>query len=290
MSRIHVPIIPRKMNFDLARSSTQDWCGKNLLHSAYMNGISLALPLGEHFFIRTVRQFEQDITDPQLRDEIKDFVAQEAIHSRQHEIYNKLLIRDGYDIAPLEQRTREALEEAWQEASPMERLAITISLEHITHVLGDQILSHTDRLQDWDSEYRAFWMWHAAEEVEHKAVCYDLYRKLGGTYLMRTKTIVTMTARILEIFWKNQHDLLEQTCRMRGLDMFSAATINRSNLEFIYGNEGILRGCERAYCAWFAPGYHPWKHDNRKVLDQWKHKSLPLNLVSNLKSASLAGA
>lgn len=289
MSQIHVPIIPRKMNFNLARRSTQDWCRDNLLHTAYMNVISLALPLGEHFFIRSVRQFEQDVTDPLLKDEIKNFIAQEAIHSRQHEIYNQLLVRDGYDIAPLEQRTRDALEEGWQESTPMERLAITIALEHITHVLGDQILSHPERLQEWDSEYRAFWLWHAAEEVEHKAVCYDLYRKLGGTYLMRTRTMVTMTARMLEIFWKNQHDLLQQTCRMRGLDMFSAGTINRSNLEFIYGAKGIMRGFERAYFAWFSPNYHPWKHDNRKALDDWKEHKLPLNHLGDIKAPALAG-
>lgn len=73
MSQIHVPIIPRKMNFNLARRSTQDWCRDNLLHTAYMNGISLALHLGEHFFIRSVRQFEQDVTDPLLKDQIKNF-------------------------------------------------------------------------------------------------------------------------------------------------------------------------------------------------------------------------
>jgi hypothetical protein len=288
MSRINVPIIPRKMNFDLARRSTQDWCRDNLLHSAYMNGASLALPLGEHFFIRTVRQFDQDITDPKLREEIKDFIAQEAIHSRQHEIYNQLLIRDGYDIAPLEQRTRDVLEEVWQTSSPMERLANTIALEHITHVLGDQMLTHSNRLRAWDSEYRAFWLWHAAEEVEHKAVCFDLYQKLGGTYLMRTKALVAMTARMLEIFWKNQHDLLEQTCRMRGLDMFTANTIRKSNLEFIFGTDGVLRGSERAYFSWFILGFHPWKHDNRKALDNWKQHVLPLNHISNLKSLALA--
>lgn len=286
MSRINIPIIPRKMNFDLARRSTQDWCGENLLHTAFLNGMSLSLPIGEHFFIKTVRQFEQDISEPKLRDEIRNFIAQEAIHSRQHDIYNQLLVRDGYNIAPLEQRTKDALDANWEASSPIERLASTIALEHITHVLGDQILAHPERLHAWDSEYKAFWLWHAAEEIEHKAVCYDLYNKLGGTYLMRTKALITITARMMEIFWKNQHDLLEQTCRMRELDRFSTSTIWLSNMDFMFGQDGILRGCEATYGDWFMPSFHPWKHDNRKVLDNWKQELLPLNHAADVNPPS----
>jgi predicted metal-dependent hydrolase len=289
MKNIRIPIIPRRMSFDLEKSgSTQDWCCNDVLYTAYMNGISLALPLGEHFFIRSIRQFEDQVTDPVLQDDLKRFVAQESIHSRQHELYNQLLIRDGYEIHEIQQRTQQALDEVWDESSPMERLAITIALEHITHVLGDQILVNRDRLSGWNSEFRAFWLWHAAEEVEHKAVCYDLYTQLGGTYFMRSKALIHMTARMLEIFWKNQHDLMAQTVRMRGINMPSAVEVARANMGYMFSfksGEGLLRGGERTYAEWFVPHYHPWKHDNRQALENWKHDTLPLNHVADLKAA-----
>lgn len=283
MKNIIVPIVPRKMKFELEKHSTQDWCCNDLLISAYMNGVSLALPIGEHFFIKSIRQFETDVNNSQLKDDLKRFVAQEAIHSRQHQIYNELLVRDGYDIQAIEQRTQETLDELWEQSTPMERLALTIALEHITHVLGDQVLSHPERLADWNPEFRAFWLWHSAEEIEHKAVCFDLYQQLGGTYLMRCKALVIATSRMLEVFWKSQHDLMQQNCQLLGLKMPSKSQIIKANMAFNFGQNGIFRGCQSTYSQWFMPNYHPWKHDNRQELNNWKAKALPLNHVADLK-------
>lgn len=285
MKNISVPIIPRKMSFELEKHSTRDWCGNNLLISAFLNGISLALPLGEHFFIKSIRQFEADVTDSQLKDDLKRFVAQEAIHSRQHQIYNELLVRDGYDTKAIEQRIQQELDGYWEKSTPLERLSFTIALEHATHVLGDQILSHPERLQDWNPSFKAFWLWHAAEEVEHKAVCYDLYNLLDGTYTMRCKALIVSTARMLDIFWKSQHELMKQSCQMQGIPMPSKNQMRKENLLFIFGKNGILRGFQSAYSAWFLPNYHPWKHDNRKTLNHWKAHYLPLNHLSDIKMA-----
>ena len=60
MKNIIVPIVPRKMKFELEKHSTQDWCCNDLLISAYMNGVSLALPIGEHFFIKSIKLQPKD--------------------------------------------------------------------------------------------------------------------------------------------------------------------------------------------------------------------------------------
>lgn len=286
MSRIVVPIVPRKMNFDFSRGNSHDWCNDNIIHTAYMNGVSLALPLGEDFFIRSIRQFESSVTDTVLRSELKRFVAQEAIHSKQHQLYNNQLVLAGYDIEKIQARTQQALDDAWDESTPIERMAFTIALEHLTHVLADQVLSHRNRLRGWNSEFRAFWLWHAAEEVEHKAVCFDLYRRLGGTYSMRSEALLKMSWRMLDIFRNSQYDLLLQACAMRGIAMPSSGTILRDNIEFMFGSRrGLLRGAEVSYLPWFMPSYHPWKHDNREALDSWRLGTLPLNHVADISVA-----
>ena len=283
---IAVPIIPRKMSFDFTKTSTQDWCCQNMFYSAYMNGVSLALPLGEDFFIRAIRQFDGQVNNPILEDELKRFVAQEAIHSRQHLLYNNQLTREGYDINNIQTGVQQALDEVWETSTPMERLAYTIALEHLTHVLGDQILANSQRLSGWHAEFRAFWLWHAAEEIEHKAVCYDLYQQLGGTLTMRSKALFKMTQKMLSIFWQNQHDLLSQTCKLRGISMPSNLMISRANIRFLFDRQqGLLRGAEPAYLAWFLPAYHPWKHDNRSALTLWQRDVLPLNHIADLKMA-----
>lgn len=283
MKHIVVPIIPRRMQFDFACCSTLDWCGQDLIHTAYMNGVSLALPIGEHFFIRSVRQFEDQVDDPALQDELKRFVAQEAIHSRQHQQYNAQLVKDGFEIAGIEAHVSRLLDEVWEQSRPLERLACTIALEHLTHVMADCIAGNRERLSDWDPEFRAFWLWHAAEEIEHKAVCYDLFTRLGGTYRMRSSALLTMSRRMLAVFWHGQQVLLAQACAMRGIDVPSSGRIARSNLDFMLGRpDGLLRGVELPYLAWFRPGYHPWKQDNRKMLASWQREILPLNHVSDV--------
>lgn len=52
MKNIRIPIIPRRMSFDLEQSgSTQDWCCNDVLYTAYMNGISLALLICVEFTV-----------------------------------------------------------------------------------------------------------------------------------------------------------------------------------------------------------------------------------------------
>ena len=58
---------------------------------------------GEAFFVESVRAF-RDGAPPKLADEIKAFTTQEAIHSREHDAFNRRAADAGYDLTKLEQR------------------------------------------------------------------------------------------------------------------------------------------------------------------------------------------
>ena len=68
--------------------------------TAFENAFSLLFPIGEKAFIESVRNFEDQISDPKLLKEIKAFYGQEAAHRKVHQQYNEMLCDlRGYDLS-----------------------------------------------------------------------------------------------------------------------------------------------------------------------------------------------
>lgn len=57
--------------------------------SFFLDAFSGFLPLGERFFIKTVRHYQDQIKDPKLQEDVKKFIFQEARHSSQHKKLNE---------------------------------------------------------------------------------------------------------------------------------------------------------------------------------------------------------
>ena len=81
----------RNMTFELEKILATDWADNDPFLTAFFNAMSISFPSGERNFIDSVRAYEDRITDPKLASEVKDFYQQEAIHSREHRKYNRLL-------------------------------------------------------------------------------------------------------------------------------------------------------------------------------------------------------
>src|SRR3546814_4406288 len=65
-------------------------------------------------------------------------------------------------------------------------VATTAAAEHFTASLAGYVLSdNTWGETDVDPEMAHLFLWHAAEEVEHRHVASDVYHHIGGGYLRR---------------------------------------------------------------------------------------------------------
>jgi predicted metal-dependent hydrolase len=73
------------------------WLGGDPFATAFMNALSVTFPKGEAFFIESVKHF-RDGASPKLAGEIRAFVQQEVMHSREHVAFNKRVTDAGYDI------------------------------------------------------------------------------------------------------------------------------------------------------------------------------------------------
>src|SRR5436189_211270 len=84
------------------------WVRPILEATAIYNALSSTFPIGEAYFVESVRAFREG-APPKLAEEIKAFTTQEAIHSREHDAFNKRAEQAGYDLSKLEKRVEERL-------------------------------------------------------------------------------------------------------------------------------------------------------------------------------------
>src|SRR5947209_19872226 len=52
----------------------------DLMLSHLAASLSAVFPDGEDFFVRSVRRFRDDVTDPELKRQVAGFIGQEAMH------------------------------------------------------------------------------------------------------------------------------------------------------------------------------------------------------------------
>ena len=261
-----IRIEPRNREHDIAECLKHDWFGGSPFKTAWFNAMSITFPLGEKFFIDSVRHYIDRISDPKLQREIRGFCGQEGFHRREHERYNRLLCRQrGYDLDYLEGRIAKSIAVTNKMLSPRQRLAATAALEHITAILAQWNLSAASPMRaEAEPAMRALWDWHAAEEMEHKAVAVDVYRAIGGSEKMR-KTALRRASffLLLDIVVGAAHMLHRdgQLWRLRNW---------REGFRFLLGKGGVLRQVWPAYKAYFDDNFHPWQQDTRPALQDWQ--------------------
>jgi predicted metal-dependent hydrolase len=189
----------RRMAFEDAVATVPKHFSEDGLLGSHLTAVlSSFFPDGEDFFVRSVRHFRDQITDPELKEQVKGFIGQEAVHGKEHRAFNDHLAQLGYPTKAIEKsidfflRTRERI------MSPISNLAATAAAEHFTATLAELVLSNEEiREQFGNDTVRDLFVWHALEESEHKAVAFDVYRAVGGSERMRIWTMKVLRAQFV---------------------------------------------------------------------------------------------
>ena len=257
-----IEIVPRDQNFAFSDIEERDWLCGDPIKSLIFNALSITFPAGERFFIKSVKTFRNHVNDDVLKAQIAGFMAQEAMHTREHIRYNQRLEQHGCRASMLHDETVAQLEWAQANYDDLELLSATCALEHFTAILADELLSNTDLLKDAKSEYRNVWLWHAIEEAEHKGVAFDVYQEVvgGRGYWVRVKSMLIVTLLFLKRMGRHFDVLLEDIGH--GESWSSRLRLNW----LLWGNPGLFRTMMLKWAAYFQPGFHPWNHDNRSKM------------------------
>jgi uncharacterized protein len=264
MARPDVPEV-RNLEFEM-NGVPRYWHGGRRSVTAFFNNLSVFFPPGERFFIASVRAHKHRIADPQLQQEAKAFYAQEGIHSREHVRYNRMLAEQGYPVEAMEGRVTRLLRLVTRLTTKRMQLATTCALEHFTALMAHVLLSDPRLLEGAHPVMAGLWRWHAAEENEHKAVAFDVFRAADGTYLERAAAMIGATA----IFWMK---VMEHQVRFMWVDrtLFSPREWLALG-KYLFVSPGGLLGLVPMYLAYFRPGFHPWDLDNQALLEGWKRE------------------
>jgi predicted metal-dependent hydrolase len=262
----YVTIEPRNRHHEIGDALSKDWLDNHPFKTAWFNSMSITFPLGEKFFIDSVRHFADQVEDPKLQHEISRFCGQEGFHRREHEAYNKTLCNlRGYDLAYLEGRLAKNIELSKARYSPIQHLAFTAALEHITAIMAESALQDNDPMMNQaDPAMKALWDWHAAEEMEHKAVAFDVYRAVGGSEKMRKQALRQATLFLTVDIVVGLIHMLRKDKKMWRLRIWT------EGWKFLFYQNGILRRLWPAYKAYFQDGFHPWQRDTQHLLINWK--------------------
>lgn len=194
------PIKPRAPGVDFSGTPRRYWFGGMKHASMLANGVNLLFPAGERFFVRSVMHYLPRIEDPELRAKVKGFAGQEARHARAHEDYNEVLKRQGYELEGfLKAYERIAFEGIEKVAPASLRLAVTAATEHFTAIMAEDALTR-GYFAAMEGEVARMLTWHAAEEIEHKAVAFDVLKLVAPGYGTRMAGL-GVAAALLGGFW-----------------------------------------------------------------------------------------
>jgi uncharacterized protein len=262
---IHV----RDFRFPLSEAP-RDWHAKGTAVTAYWDQLSVFFPVGERFFVRSVRHFESQLTDPKLREEVIAFCAQEGMHGREHVAYNERLAAQGLPIDGLERIVKFLLGTAQRLFSPRRQLAVTCALEHFTSLMGEFILTRPEVLEGSDPTMAALWRWHAAEENEHRCVAFDVHKAVGGTRFERCRSMVIVSI----FFWGLV--AMQQLLFMAKRGVLFSPREHWRVFEFWFVNPGALSSLIRPYLSYFRRDFHPAARGGFEAIEAWK-RSVSLN-------------
>ena len=99
---------------------------------------------------------------------MRGFIGQEATHQRIHSLFNEHLARQGL----VDRWTPRAAARMTMMAGvdPRHAVAITAATEHFTAMFAEWLLAHPETLDGAEPRLKTLWLWHSAEELEHRDI------------------------------------------------------------------------------------------------------------------------
>jgi predicted metal-dependent hydrolase len=258
-----LPITVRDRRFGRDAAPSRWWLNGDPVATAWHNALSATFPRGEAMFIESVKAFREGVP-PRLAEEIRAFVKQEVNHTREHLAFNRAAEAAGYDFSRIDARTERLIADVYAKP-PSVWLGVTMALEHFTAMFAHEFLSNPEHFHGGDEAQADLWRWHAVEEIEHKAVAYDTWSHATAhwsrwrRWQVKSLLMLLTTGRFVRHRSGDALDLLAQD----GITGLKA----RARLAwYLVGSPGILRRVLPHWLAYFLPGFHPWKLDDRALI------------------------
>jgi predicted metal-dependent hydrolase len=178
------------------------------------NSISLLMPYVEPFIAKTMRAAAPQLDEP-LREATEAFARQELAHHVQHRRFNDQLAEQCPGIRRLERWMRWSYARIARKRSAAFNIAFAAGSEAGAFAIARWIDRNVAALFDEaDPEVAALFLWHLAEEVEHKAAAHDVFAATGGGRLRYAAATALSMAMLVFFTFAGCAVMLRRTKRL----------------------------------------------------------------------------
>lgn len=176
------PTIPvRRVRFRWPDDFEPVWAPRQPDLAIAANAVSMLMPHVEPYVVTSVRSQIAGLreADPALAESAAGYVAQEAQHHAQHRRFNDVMLRHYPRLTLVERAMARTF--GWlRRRSVRFGLAFAAGFECIAFVAARWVDGRRSMLRGADPTAATLFLWHLAEEVEHKEVAFDVYQASGG--------------------------------------------------------------------------------------------------------------
>ncbi|MGL4304804.1 MAG: metal-dependent hydrolase [Mycobacteriaceae bacterium] len=281
------PPEPRRLNFDFSQSCEPDWMAGSLPYSCLLNAYSIVFPALELIMVHHVAQSAQHVPTGTDLAAVRGFLHQEGAHAREHRRSMECIRAQGFKITRICKATdflvrltdtllKRILRPLFGHAFAV---GIFAAAEHWTASLSETglrpsgpELTSVGRLALAEppsdlSEMEVLFLWHVAEELEHKSVVADLFHKLGGSETSRIVGFLLATPVFLLLTALGFGGMLVQLPKVLGPEEWKKIGRWPGMLKLTRDHMGTVPSDYRATIkSYLHRGFHPDDHESEELV------------------------
>ena len=225
-------------------------CNADSAASSVLEAVSFVTPALERFLVQSVAEHLPARAD--LRERCRDFVRDESKHRRMHMLLNARLKEALAGTPRGLARAEWVLERAKDRLSPQNRLRLVAAFEHLTSILSKHYLRQPAPSDRSGESVRAVFDLHARDELEHRAVAFDLCVEIGAAsrFGRSVALLAAVTAAAVYLGVAAPSILRQKTCRGFLVCLFQVLRLAGSRIREARSLFGELMRFVRA-------GFHP---------------------------------
>lgn len=276
---------PRKFRMSRPVPMGRHWMNDDPMATAFFNSLSISFPHAEVYMIDSLKPWREHVSEP-MRKEINAFIQQELNHSREHIAFNRGMIEAGYEFKSVEKDIINLVQKL-NMRDDLSRLQMTMCMEHLTAVISAELLSDDNHLAGAETELRNMWLWHATEEIEHKAVAYNVWLEATKDWsaLRRWANRSLFFTVISYRFFSNR--LLAQIHLLQQ-DGYSKSAAFLAMMRYGLKKGGLLRRLAKPWAAFYKVNFHPWSVDDRHLIAAGESQFIMDGSITDIVSKYIA--
>ena len=259
------PVVRKNLDFKLDQIP-RFWFDNDPFRTRMFDALSLTFPVGERYFIQSVRALRDRITDAELQQKVTDFIKQEAQHGIAHDRMNEEMKKQGMPVDDFVQFMEEKFNYILKKRSKQYNIAMTAAAEHLTALMAETFYSKKATLEHVHPYVRALFAWHAIEEMEHRDVAFDVMTEVGEvSESLRKFALAFITLQMFGFTFYRANVMLKYD----GFSPLQRARFAIKGLPWFFGKKGTLSAMNQQYKDWFSPNFHPSQHPVIRQYQTW---------------------